>query len=161
MNVEIKIDTEKTIKAFEAAPQLLRREMVLAMKKATRNVAERARREHKFVSRGGALEGSIDHGNIGSDRPEGFVSAGGANAPYARAIHDGSGLFGPKGSKYLIEPKFRTVLRWVGAGAGGFRFAKRVMHPGVKPDPFLVNAAAKEGANIEQLFADAVENSLK
>lgn len=159
MQIGFKVDAKQLAQAFDAAPDLIRQQMTLAMKKATRNVAERARREHRFVTRGGRLEGSIDEGMESMDPLVGYVSVGNANAPYAAAIHGGSGLYGPKHARYPITPRFRKALRWTNGGK--FVFAKAVMHPGVKADPFLTNAVTAETPAIEKLFATAIENALK
>ena len=87
-------------------------------------------------------------------------------APYARFVHDGTGLWGYKHMKFKIAPiqggiyksykdadgktvkkgiakggRGRTMLRW--AGGGVFHFAPFVMHPGNKPDKWMDRAAAK------------------
>lgn len=68
-----------------------------------------------------------------------FVGHNTGVAPHAQFLHWGTGLFGMKGQKYLIKPKRKKVLRW--PGKGRFIFAKGVMHPGVKSDPWLTRAA--------------------
>lgn len=63
-------------------------------------------------------------------------------APYAPFVHWGTGTYGPRRRPYKIEPKQgsgRKSLRW--PTQSGFRFAKWVMHPGIRPDPWLVRAA--------------------
>jgi hypothetical protein len=158
VEVTIDIDAKKLLAAFAAAPDKTRQEMALAMKMAVRDVAESARRNHRFTSRGGQLERSIE-GKLESSEPLiGSVSAGGDGAGYARAIHDGSGLWGPKRERYPIVPVHRKALRWVGGNR--FMFAKKVMHPGVKPDPFLTNAVSTEIPNIQKLFGNAIEKAL-
>lgn len=165
MSISVKVDAEKLMQALEAAPDVIRKEMRLAMKKAVRNIAERARREHRFISRSGKLEATIGHGMTKDtgDSVEGFVSAGGDKVPYARAIHEGSGLYGPKGARYPIVPRFRKALRWVSDQGtwSKFEFARKVMHPGVRPDPFIENASAAENAATEALFAKAIDKAMK
>jgi hypothetical protein len=57
-------------------------------------------------------------------------------APHARFVVLGTGLHGPKAQKYPIRPKNRKALRWH-TGGSGYRFARFVMHPGIKPDDYL------------------------
>ena len=58
---------------------------------------------------------------------------------YAAAQDLGSGLYGPKRRKYLILPKKPGgVLAF--KVRGKMVFARRVMHPGVRPTRFLYNA---------------------
>lgn len=64
-----------------------------------------------------------------------WQSVVGTNVIYAATQELGSGLYGPKKQKYPITPKKATVLafEWMGQQ----RFFKHVMHPGVKPQPYL------------------------
>lgn len=96
-------------------------------------------------------------GHLGRSIRPGTVDPRGAwvhaKTPYARAVEFGSGLYGPAHRKYPIVPKRGKLLAWP-ANAGGRRlsgrarsnagpmvFARKVMHPGVKPRPFLIPAA--------------------
>lgn len=96
-------------------------------------------------------------GHLGRSIRPGSVDRGGAwvhaRTPYAKAVEFGSGLYGPRRRKYEIKPKRGGFLAWP-ANAGGRRlsgrartnagpmvYARRVMHPGVKPRPFLIPAA--------------------
>ena len=67
----------------------------------------------------------------------------GTGLAYARFIHDGTGLYGPRG-QYIV-PVNKSVLRWKlkgpvkgKLGKGGYVYAKR--SAGIKPNPFLKNA---------------------
>jgi hypothetical protein len=77
-----------------------------------------------------------------------LVSTGGAlvcqigtNVYYAWYVHEGTGIYGPKGA--MIVPKTATVLSWKVKG-GKRIFAMRVK--GMRPNPFLKDAlsAAKD-----------------
>lgn len=76
-------------------------------------------------------------------------------APHAVFVHWGTGLWGPKRAKYPIKPKRKRALRW--AAGGAFVFAKGVMHPGIKGDPWLTRAARAAPAifqrHVERLLA--------
>lgn len=54
---------------------------------------------------------------------------------YARFVHDGTGLFGPK--HHLITPVHAKALRWRG-NTGEFVFSKH--SKGMPPNPFLKDA---------------------
>lgn len=68
----------------------------------------------------------------------------GSPLPYARYIHEGTGIYGPKGTP--IVPVTRKALKFQVKGATGRRrgadarwvFAKSVK--GIEPNPFLVDA---------------------
>lgn len=61
----------------------------------------------------------------------------GTNVVYARWIHDGTGIYGPKGQR--IQPKRAKRLRWPDPRRPGrYIFARSVA--GIRPNPFLKNA---------------------
>lgn len=68
----------------------------------------------------------------------------GTNVKYARWVHDGTGLYGPR--KQLIVPKNKKALKWQTKGKGRGKnkkssstvFAK--YSRGMKPNPFLKDA---------------------
>lgn len=70
----------------------------------------------------------------------------GTNVEYAVYVHDGTGLYGPRGQ--MIVPVSKQVLRWKTrgrgqaakrkAGTGGYTFSMR--SSGMRPNPFLKNA---------------------
>lgn len=91
-----------------------------------------------------------------------------ASANYAAYVEQGTGKFGPKRKKYEIKPREGRIgrhgrpaaLKFAAAGTtprlsgtprkgGRVKFARRVMHPGSRAQPFMVpgakNAVAKSG----------------
>lgn len=85
----------------------------------------------------GRLRASITHQMIITRM---LVMRVGTNVTYAPFVHDGTGIYGPRGA--MILPVNRTVLRWKtrgrGRGRGGYVYAKRSR--GMAPNPFLKNA---------------------
>lgn len=59
----------------------------------------------------------------------------GSDLPYAGFVHNGTGIYGPRGLP--IKPTHAKALRWKGPG-GEAIFAKQVK--GIKPNPFLRDA---------------------
>ena len=88
-----------------------------------------------FVSRTGNLvhKTRVSLTKLGKNRR--VVSSNAAK--YARAQDSGSGLYGPKRSKYIIRANSGGVLAFVLRGR--LVFAKSVLHPGVRPTRFLYN----------------------
>jgi hypothetical protein len=72
-------------------------------------------------------------------------------APYARYVHEGTGLYGPHKTK--IAPKAKKALYWPGA-AHPVRSVK-----GMKANPFLLKAAKE--TNMAKLFVEGAERFLK
>jgi len=150
--MEIKVEIKRLndlIRAFERAPDEVKREMQLALRVALRDVQRRARAEHRFRTRTGNLERSITT-KVLSDWPvRGLVALDPAvtrtadGRSYGVMVHDGT-------RAHTIRPRFKRSLRW--PDNSEFIFARRVRHPGTKPDPFLYKAAENERANINATF---------
>lgn len=94
----------------------------------------------------GRLRSSISH-ELRQNRRATLVARVGTNVDYALAVHDGTGIYGPKGTP--IRPVSDRVLRFPVRGpspggrsrsitATGFVFAASVK--GTPPRPFLRNA---------------------
>lgn len=68
-----------------------------------------------------------------------------------------------KGTRpHQILPRNAKALRWLGPGGlGGARFAKRVNHPGTKPNPFPEKAIKPITGAISTMFARAVKESMQ
>jgi hypothetical protein len=71
-------------------------------------------------------------------------------APYAKYVHEGTGLYGPHKTK--IVPKGKKALFWPGA-AHPVRAVK-----GMKANPFLLKAAKE--SDMQKLFTEGAENFL-
>lgn len=72
---------------------------------------------------------------------------------YAPYVEWGTGLYGPRGSKYPILPKQPGgTLSWISPKTGQRVFAKKVMHPGSAGQHMVALAAAKLEAEFPHLF---------
>ena len=60
----------------------------------------------------------------------------GTNVKYALWVHNGTGIYGPTGSR--IRPRTKSVLRFRPRGSSSYVFAKSVK--GMRPNPFLKDA---------------------
>lgn len=94
---------------------------------------------------GGRLRASITDQII--MEPTGPVGRVGTNVEYALFVHEGTGIYGPKGTPYTIVPRAKRALAfvWKGAptapnGRGGRHVYRRVTVQGTRPKPFLRNA---------------------
>lgn len=124
-----------------------------AVKAATVHVQEEARDTHRFTTRTGRLEHSIDAAIFTAGRiPYGVVALNEKTARYARFIHSGT-------RPHIIAARRRQALRW--RAGGGWRFAKRVRHPGTKADPFLYAALDNSRAAIDAIFERYTDKTLE
>lgn len=143
----------KVYQLFVYFDRFLKREIKLAVKEATEEVAARASESHAYHTRTGFLE---REGVKTRYEDEGYVGVAylDPRVPYAEAVHNGS-------RPHEILPKKRQALRWATGEGLGFWFAKRVFHPGYKGDPFLYNALDEMQADIQDIFDYRVERALK
>jgi len=92
VQLTVKIDSRRAVAAMIKAPRAYQSEIRVAMKELVRDIAKDARKHHRFTTRSGNLERSLDPqvsrsgftGTIGLSRTK-------ANAPYAWRIHEGGG----------------------------------------------------------------------
>jgi hypothetical protein len=76
---------------------------------------------------------------------------------YAPYVNYGTGLWGPKHMKYLIEPVHAPMLSWIDPKSGKRVYAQRVWHPG-SPGAFMLEyGAAKTEAEIEVILLPDLE----
>lgn len=169
--MEIRITVEGTDRLQQALlkmPKAVERRLRLGMRAAVSNVAEQARTHHRFISRSGSLEQSItetvaeDSGTVyglvelnpaGTRTPSGLT--------YGIFQHEGTDDAGT--GRHFVAPRYRKALRWVGQD-GEYRFSRKgVWVSGIKPDPFIYNAAEtleRSGA-IQAVFDRQIELALK
>lgn len=84
----------------------------------------------------------------------GVVKAGGEGVAYARFVE-----FGTK--PHVILPRRKRALRWRIPGGRGFRFARRVQHPGTKPQPYMIPALDASRARIAKIFRKHADELLE
>lgn len=75
-------------------------------------------------------------------------------APYAKYVHDGTGIYGPHKQKIIILPKDKKALFWPGAKHP----VKKVVQKGIKGNPFF-KKALKE-VKPSALFNEGIKNFL-
>lgn len=150
MKLKIKVDTDKLVRAFEGAPDKTREKLREAVKTTARDIKALASAEHRYTSRSGTLE--REGIAYQTDGLQATVFLDSKAVPYGRYLHEGT-------KAHVIEPRNRRVLRWpVGED---FAFAKRVRVSGIKPDPFLYNAAEEEAPAFERRLAAALDEVLE
>jgi hypothetical protein len=111
-------------------------------------------RAHTPVGRGptaGRLRQSV------SDRPEpgpdSYMITFYTTVPYAKFVIGGT-------RPHTITVRNARVLAWTDA-VGNVSFARRVNHPGNKPNPFPGQAMALIGPAVSRIFAEACKEAMK
>ena len=116
---------------------------------SVRDVQERARKNHRFVTRTGDAETSI---KTSVDVDGGHLTGTVYTAlPHAVFLHEGT-------PPHVVVPRTKMALRW--SDGGSFVFAKRSQVAGIQGDPYLYNALAEERASIVSRF-EAIGGLLK
>ena len=150
MKLKINVDADKLVRAFEGAPDKTREKLREVVKSTARNIQARASREHRYTSRSGTLEREGTAYRADGLRATVFLDS--TAVPYGKYLHEGT-------QAHVIEPRNRRALRWPVDGEG-FAFAKRVQVSGIKPDPFLYNAADVEAPIFEGRLMAALDKVL-
>lgn len=154
MQLKININATELIAAFGKAPLVvastLRKEMGTILNKVARD----ARKGHKFITRSGMAERSIQS-EISPSGLIGKVFLNNSVAYYSKYLHEGTGIYGEK--KRPIKPINVSLLRWKSPGLG-YIFAKSVK--GIKADPFIYNAFEKNKKDIEPQINEAIKKAI-
>jgi hypothetical protein len=153
MKIKITTDLSLLTQAMQRCPVLLVDNIKDALEISTRDIQERARQFHGYITRSGSLDKSIE-ARVNYYALNGAVGINTSAAKYGLAIHDGS-------KPHYIRPVKKKVLRWVVGDGAGFAFAKFAKHPGTKADKFINNAAQAEKSRIKERFNLCVTNALK
>lgn len=173
------IDTREAEEALRNLSSAFIRNTRLAMKTATVIVQRQARAKHKFRSRSGTAEASIEtEVTQNSEGTTGVVEVNpkkDKKAMHAIYQHEGTGLYGPKKKAFDIFPKNKKMLRFLTSPGtakfrmapygrfheGGFTFAFGVTNPGVKGDPFLYNALSDKTSKIHEVFEEYYNKTVR
>lgn len=140
---EFEIDADELVEALDGYALELDRQMTRAMRNAGATIAVAARAR--------APRGPTSHlvNSIQGVEPAGSFSRGTleggavAIAAYAEWVESGT-------RPHEIRPRHRMALRWPSA-SGGFSFARRVRHPGTRPQPFMEPAL---DASLDDIIAE-------
>ena len=128
------------------------------MKKNLRDVASYAKQHHRFHSRRGGIERSLQW-EVGGSGLQGEIYLESAIAKHAKYIHEGTGLYGPKRKRITVRPVTRKALYWVSGGRKVF--ARKAVIDGIRPDRFLYRAMRIKRQTIVKNFQLAAVRAFK
>lgn len=124
-------------------------ELKEALDISLRDVQEYAREHHRFITRTGEAERSIETAaNYGTY----FKGVVGTTREVTVYLHTGT-------DRHVIVPRLKQSLRFVKDNK--FTFARRVNHPGTKEDPFIYNALEHNRSDIISRFENAIASAVK
>lgn len=165
------------LQAFKDAPGKVKIQLRQGLREALTAIQERARREHRFRTRSGNLERSIQTQILTQWPPTGRVWLNPAiSSTYHNTMDDGAGnkideavrytadisygRFQHDGTKdHPVAPVRKKALRWVSPGGVHF-FSKGHDVKGIKPDPFIYKAAEFERENINKIFNRRIDEAI-
>jgi hypothetical protein len=158
MEIKIRVDgLRRLAEKFEAMPDLVERELREELKAATEGLRDYAASHHRFATRGGETERK----GVRADYPAKLTGVVWLATDVAVYQHEGTGLYGPRRRAFAVRPKDALALRWAAAGGQGYAFAKKVVNPGIRPDPYLYDAAETKRPEIVSHFAARVKKLIK
>jgi hypothetical protein len=102
--ISVNVNADKLIMAFNRAPMEVAKTIRVEMKKQLQEVQNEARLNHRFITRTGMLERSIDK-TVDESGLIGIVYLNLALAPYARRIHQGWGTWNADQFLYIAFSK--------------------------------------------------------
>lgn len=156
MQLSIKIDRTKALSALQKFPKELGDSLRRTVKAGVRDIQVGAIQDHKFTSRSGNADRSIQT-DVNGLRGRVFLDTG--IAPYSPHLHEGTGFYGDRGHAYRVEPKKGRALRFVQGGR--FRFSRGHLVTGIKGDKFLFRSAEREKPNFEKKVRLAINRTIK
>lgn len=151
------VDSRQLQLKLARLPQELDEAMENAMDAILQRLVARARQTRLFKDRTGAGRQSIrsdgTSGQFSKGSLQGKVLAGGGSVRYMEFVHDGTN--GP----YPIRPKAGGKALRIPTGTG-FVFRRSVMHPGLKPRPFMLEAAEAVNPEVGPIVDAWVERAI-
>lgn len=123
-----------------------------AVKASAIAVQDEAQTHHDYTSRTGDLTRSVDMRMLNDKCAVVYLDEG--LASYGPFVHEGT-------KPHVIKAKRRKALRWVPTGGNDFIFAKSVMHPGTRMNPFLYKALATKRSDIIRIFGQYTKLATK
>ena len=124
-------------------------ELKEALDVSLRDVQEYAREHHRFITRDGDAEESIETDEYYGTYFKGVV---GTTREITVYLHTGT-------DRHVIVPLLKQSLRFVKGDK--IKFARRVNHPGTKEDPFIYNALKHNRSDIISRFENAIANAVR
>ncbi len=139
---------DRISKEFAQMPAALQRRFTIAMRASLRDVQEEARHHHRFTTRTGEAERSIEVSDV---RATAATVSGEVGTTRLITVYLHQGW-----RAHTIVPRHKLALRWV-SKHGGFVFARRARIPARKEDPFIYNAMDSQEEKIVSRFDKAIE----
>lgn len=137
----------------------LRVQLLAALHISLRDIQVEAQENHNFTSRSGKVEREIKTKVYSNGRSNSFYGEVGTDYDIGIFQHEGTGIYGPSNTPIWVEPREKRALRW-SIGGDNFAFSKGHIIWGIKPDPFIYNAADKKEPVIQSRFEAVISKAV-
>ena len=144
MDIQVEVDTAE-----------FKRAMALAMSSVGVAVGYTAQELWGNVGREAPVDEGKLAGNFGLEQVDEISWRVFTNTEYAQFVHDGTGIFGPRGAP--IVPVAAKVLHWIAKG-GEEVFARSVK--GSPPNPFVDRAIEKTYTRVDEFVTRAIRETV-
>lgn len=151
------------LRQFEA---VLAESCMAAMDIASSETAEYAKKNHRYKDQTGGVTAATRM--IPAKRTGNKITGGVENTSMIGLyLHEGTGLYGSKRAPYIIRAKNAKSLHFeiagsvTGAETGKGIFVKKVVHPGIRPDPWISVAVHQNQQRFFALMNLAVQRACR
>jgi hypothetical protein len=154
--IDVSIDASRGLERLQKIHDNLLTEVTKGVTQSATIIRDFAKARHRFLSRSGYLEWSVDKTETVSN--SGFVVAAVyldlGKAPYGKFIHGGTK------SHFVGPPKNAKALSWIDPYTGKRCFSKGHMVSGIKRDAFLYEAVTLRADAVSKIIADSVKKAV-
>ena len=154
MKVILNVELDSKLQQLLTNPQqVLKQETKKALNDALDLIYQEAKIKHRFKSRTGNLENAI-YKMINSstvNEVSGEIGIDDRKAPYGKFVHNGT-------KPHIIMARKAKFLAFMIGNR--LVFAKKVNHPGTKPDEFIYNAGKIQGNKVKDILTNNMKVAL-
>lgn len=146
------INSDSYINLWRKSPEVIKKHIVIAFREIGPILVNYMKSNHRFISRTGKLIRSIKYKVFEAENP--FIRVGVLNErhKYGHFVHSGT-------RPHWIVPVKAKALRFV--IGGNVIFAKKVLHPGTRPDEFVFNGMRKNKKRIDFALNKNIQGAWK
>lgn len=153
MELKTTIDDADFLKAMAAIPSIAKKELRLALYSSSKSVVLQAQAVHKFNTKGGKLEQSIQSRMSPKNELEAEVFFNEKIATYGKYQNYGT-------PPHKIYPKEKPLLYFVSKKQGHLISSKGVNHPGIKAEHFVEEAGKVKQPVFQKNVSNAVNSTI-
>lgn len=145
--VSVKVNISAPLRKMLEKDVLKSNRVRFTFREQLEKIVEIARKTHRFISRTGKLDQSVEQKLVSDSPLRGQIQINDDSCKYGKFIHNGT-------PRHWIQPTDKKALRFVSGGQ--FIFSKGHFVNGIAPDPFLESSVNKQLPEFEKELNEAV-----